>query len=75
MYSPNMTKVVRIELGASIFEAERIVQEAAAADLTVELLRNEHPETGGAFALGSCALLVTGNDEADLRELLADYGY
>ncbi len=75
MYSPSMTEIVRIELGASIFEAERIVQEAVTAGLTVELLRNEHPETGGAFALGSCALLVAGTDEADLRQLLAEYGY
>lgn len=43
--------------------------------MNVQLLRNEHPETGGTFALGSSALLVSAADEADLRELLARYDY
>jgi len=73
--SPHMTEVVRIELGASILEAELIVGEANAVGLKVQLLRNEHPETGGLFALGNCALLVAETDESDLRELLASYGF
>ena len=74
-YAHIMADVVRIELGASILEGERIVQEANAAGLQVQLLRNEHPETGASFALGSCALLVSAADETDLRHLLADFGY
>jgi len=70
-----MTEVVRIELGASILEAELIVGYATTAGLKVQLIRNEHPETGGSFALGNCALLVTETDESDLRELLATYGF
>ena len=70
-----MTEVVRIELGASIVEAERIAQDAVAAGLTVELLRNEHLDAGGGFGLGNCALLVGRTDEAKLRELVAEYGY
>ncbi len=74
-YSEHMSDVVRIDLGASIIESERIAQEARAAGLRVELLRNEHPETGGNIALGNCALLVTADHEADLRDLLATFGY
>ncbi len=70
-----MSDVVRIEIGSSIFEGELIVQEAKAAGLRVELLRNEHPETGGFIALGTCALLVAAEHEADLRALLATFGY
>jgi len=70
-----MTEVVRVELGASILEAELIVGDATTAGLKVQLIRNEHPETGGLFALGNCALLVTESDESDLRELLASYGF
>lgn len=70
-----MTDVVRIELGLSILQGELIVQEAAAAGLRVSLLRNEHPETGASFALGTCALLVAADDEDDLRQLLAESGY
>ncbi|MGB3733543.1 MAG: hypothetical protein WA964_01205 [Ilumatobacter sp.] len=70
-----MSDVVRIEVGSSIIEAELIIQEAQAAGLRAELLRNEHPETGGFVALGSCAMLVAAEHESDLRELLATYGY
>lgn len=70
-----MSDVVRIEVGSSIFEGEMMVQEAKAAGLRVELLRNEHPETGGFIALGTCALLVAAEHEAELRELLATFGY
>lgn len=70
-----MGDLVRIEIGGSIIESERIAQEANAAGVRVELLRNEHPETGSASALGTCALLVTAEDEADLRELLSAFGY
>jgi hypothetical protein len=70
-----MSDVVRIEIGSSIFEGEMIVQEAKAAGLRVELLRNEHPETGGFVALGSCALLVAAEHESELRDLLATFGY
>ena len=67
--------VVRIELGMSILQGELIAQEAEAAGLRVQLLRNEHPETGTAFALGTCALLVAAKHEATVRELLAEHGY
>ena len=70
-----MTEVVRVELGSSILEGERIVQEALAAGLKVQLLRGEHPETGGSFALGTCSLLVSAESETDLRDLLVDFGY
>ncbi len=65
----------RIELGTSILQGEMIVQAATAAGLQVRLLRNEHPETGASFALGTCALLVSADDEADLRQMLAESGY
>ena len=52
-----------------------IVQEAKAAGLRVELVRNEHPETGGFVALGGCALLVAAEHESELRELLAASGF
>ena len=70
-----MSDVVRIEIGSSIFEGEMIVQEAQAAGIRVELLRNEHPETGGFIALGRCAVLVAGEHESDLRALLETFGY
>lgn len=70
-----MADVVRIELGVSTWQGELIASEAEAAGLRVRLLRNEHPETGANFALGTCALLVTAEHEAQLRELLAEYGY
>ena len=70
-----MADVVRIELGSSLIEGERIVQEATAAGVKVELLRNNHAETGASFALGTCAVLVSATDEADLRDLLAEFGY
>ena len=52
-----------------------IVQAATAAGIKVQLLRNEHPETGASFALGNCALLVSADDEDDLRRLLAESGF
>jgi hypothetical protein len=70
-----MSDVVRIELGNSIIEAEVIAQTAKEAGLHVQLLRNEHPETGGAFALGTAALLVRRDEEAEVRELLAGFRY
>ncbi len=70
-----MADVVRIELGTSILEADLIVQEATAAGLNVQLLRNDNPETGASFALGSCAVLVAGTDESDMRKLLAESGF
>lgn len=70
-----MSGVVRVEIGWSVLEGERIAQEAAAAGLRVRLLRNQHPETGAFYALGSCALLISEDDEDDLRRLLAEYGY
>ena len=70
-----MSDVVRIELGSSILQSEMIVQAATAAGIKVQLLRNEHPETGASFALGTCALLVSADDEDDLRQLLAESGF
>ncbi len=70
-----MADVIRIELGVSILQGELIAQEAQAAGLRVQLLRNEHPETGGTYALGTCALLVAAEHEEDVRALLADHGY
>ena len=70
-----VSDVVRIELGVSILKGELIAQEVEAAGLRVQLLRNEHPETGDAFALGTCALLVAAEHEAEVRELLAERGY
>jgi hypothetical protein len=70
-----MSDVVRIELGGSILEAELIAKEAVSAGLRVELLRNEHPSTGAAFALGTCALLVSSEQEAEVRETLAEHGF
>jgi len=67
-----VSDVVRIELGQSILEAELIAQFATQAGLHVQLLRNEHPETGAAFALGTAALLVRSDEEADVRQLIAD---
>jgi hypothetical protein len=71
----SVSDVVRIELGVSILQGELIAREAEAAGLRVQLLRNEHPETGAAFALGTCALLVAGEHEREVRELLAEHGY
>ena len=59
----------------SILEAELIAQEAQAAGLRVQLIRNEHPETGAAFALGTAALLVAAEHEVEVRGLLAEHGY
>ena len=70
-----VSEVVRIELGVSILQGELIAQEAEAAGLRVQLLRNEHPETGAAFVLGTSALLVAAEHEAEVRELLAEHGY
>jgi hypothetical protein len=74
-YVGAVSDVVRIELGVSILQGELIAQDAKAAGLRVQLLRNEHPETGAAFALGTCALLVAAEHEAEVRELLAEHGY
>lgn len=71
----SVSDVVRVELGLSILQGEMIAQSAAAAGLKVQLLRNEHPETGAAFALGNCALLVAAEHEDELRRMLADFGY
>lgn len=70
-----MSDVVRVEIGSSILEGELIIQEAKAAGLRAELVRNEHPETGGLVALGSCAILVAEEHEADLRAVIATFGY
>ena len=70
-----VSDVVRIELGVSILQGELIAREAEAAGLRVQLLRNEHPETGAAFALGTCALLVAAEHESEVRDLLAEHGY
>lgn len=70
-----MSDIVRIEIGSSILEGELIIQEATAAGLRAQLVRNEHPETGSFVALGGCALLVAAEHEGALRDLLATYGY
>jgi hypothetical protein len=70
-----LSDVVRIELGVSILQGDLIAREAEAAGLRVQLLRNEHPETGAAFALGTCAPLVGAEHEPEVRELLAEHGY
>jgi hypothetical protein len=74
-YVGAVSGVVRIELGVSILQGQLIEQEAKASGLRVELVRNEHPETGAAFALGTCALLVAADDEAEVRDLLSAHGY
>ena len=74
-YALGMPDIVRIELGSSILQGEMIVQAATEAGIKVQLLRNEHPETGASFALGTCALLVSADDEEDLRQLLAESGF
>lgn len=70
-----MADIVQIELGSSIVEGELMVQTAVGRGLRVELLRNEHPETGGFFALGNCSMLVHADDEMALREVLGEFGY
>jgi len=74
-YDEAVSDIVRIELGKSIFEGELIAQAASAAGFRVQLLRNEHPETGSAFALGSCVLLVPADEETEVREFLARPNY
>lgn len=70
-----MSDVVRIELGASIFEAELLARSLESDGFVVQLLRNEHPETGGVLALGSSALLVRATDEEQVRDRIAEGGY
>lgn len=70
-----MDDIVRIDLGNSIVEGEMIAQTATSAGFSVRLLHNSHPETGGLVALGTCALLVRRDEEAEVREILADFGY
>ncbi|MDY7105571.1 MAG: hypothetical protein S0880_30670 [Actinomycetota bacterium] len=70
-----MSDIVRIDLGASIFEAEILVRSLESDGFTVQLLRNEHPETGGVLALGSSALLVRAAEEEQVRARIAEAGY
>ncbi|MDZ7732680.1 MAG: thiamine pyrophosphate-dependent enzyme [Acidimicrobiia bacterium] len=66
-------EIVRIELGGFIMEAEVIAAALEERGIHVEVIRNEHPETGAVFALGSCALLVRDEDEAEVRQYLAEH--
>jgi hypothetical protein len=69
-----MSEVVRIELGNSLFDAEVIAGALEAEGYRVELVRNEHPETGGFFALGNSALLAFADDEPAIRAWLEEHG-
>lgn len=70
-----VSHVFRIGLGISILRKGRpITQEAAAAGLRVQLLRDEHPETGAASALLTCTVLVAAGHEPDMRKLPAAHG-
>jgi hypothetical protein len=71
----DVDEVLRIDLGVSIIEGEAILQALKGEGLHVQLLRNEHPETGATFALGTCALLIRRDEEPQVREILADFSY
>jgi hypothetical protein len=68
-----VSEIVRIELGGTLIDAELVTQSLRSRGIKVELIRNEHPETGGFFALGSSALLVFADDEAQVRALLEEH--
>jgi hypothetical protein len=68
-----VSEVIRIELGNSLLDAELIAQSLRSRGFRVELVRNEHPETGGFFALGNSALLVFAEDEPEIRTWLEEH--
>ena len=70
-----LSDIVRIELGVSILEGELIAQQAEAAGLRVQLLRNEHPETGAALPSALVPCLSPLETRQRCGELLAEHGY
>src|SRR4030095_8700703 len=68
-----VSEVIRIELGNSLLDAELIVQSLRSHGFRGELVRNEHPETGGFFALGNSALLVLAEDKPEIRAWLEEH--
>lgn len=62
--------IVRVPLGYDLFRAGVIEAACRDAGYEVRLLRNEHPETGGWFALQPSHLLVRSDDLAEIEEIV-----
>lgn len=64
-------RVLEVPLGGDLFANEVLVAACRDAGLQVELVRNEHPETGGFVPLGVGYLLVREVDVDLVAEIRA----
>lgn len=63
--------IARVFLGYDLFTAEIVRAACEAAGYTVELVRNEHPETGSFTALSESYLLVRDADLEAVQSIIA----
>jgi hypothetical protein len=66
-----VSDVVRLDLGDDIFKAQLIAAACEADGSRVQLIRNEHPETGAFHALQPSYLLVAADDVARVQEIIS----
>lgn len=62
--------IVRVHLGYDLLAAEIVRAAIADAGYDVELVRNEHPETGSFTALSESYLLVRSADLEAVRQII-----
>jgi len=66
-----MSDAVRLDLGDDIFRAEVIAAACRSDGIRVQLLRNDHPETGGFRSLQPVYLLVLADDVERVQEIIS----
>jgi hypothetical protein len=66
-----MSDAVQLDLGNDIFRAEVIAAACRSEGLRVQLLRNDHPETGSFSSLQPVYLLVLADDVARAQEIIS----
>ena len=65
-----MSDVARLDVGDDIFRAEVIMAACQSEGFRVELVRNDHPETGGFRSLQPAYLLVRAEDVPRVQEII-----
>jgi hypothetical protein len=62
--------IVSLDVGDDIFRTQVITAACRSEGLRVELVRNDHPETGGFRALQPSYLLVRAEDVPRVQEII-----
>jgi hypothetical protein len=66
-----VSEFVRLDVGDDIFRAELIAAACEAEGLRVQLIRNEHPQTGALRSVQPAFLIVAPEDVARAQEIIS----